>query len=758
MVESAVPNQQLAIQKGTARLSLVVVLAVAFSRLALGQSIAVYVAPNGNDAGPGSESDPFATIVKARDAVRELRRGAADVAATVWIKGGIYRLDSTLVLDRRDSGTATAPVVYRAWGDDEVRIVGGTQLPVSAASAVTDPDILKQLGGADASKHVVVFDLSLLGMTNYGRLRKHGHGLPVVTAPIELFFNQQAMTLAQYPNQGSMKIGKVIDPGSVPRFGDDSNRGGVFEYTDRRHERWVGLDDVWLQGTFMWGYADDMIRVESIDTLSRQVKLTTPHMYGIGTGAPYRQYVALNILSELDSPGEWYLDRVSGKLYFWPPGPLDGSEIFVSILEAPLVKLMNVSYVTIRDWTVEFGRGMGIYMEGGEHDMIAGCTVRNVGTTGILMGRGARRTGPKTTPEDYQGEEVSGEIGTLINQLYNYTTWNRGAGHDHTIRSCDVYNTGAGGIFLSGGDRSTLEPGNSTVENCRTWNNQRRNKFLWAGINVDGVGNRVAHNEVFDSDYQGIMVHGNDHVFEYNDVHDIGMDSDDTSPWYMGRDPSARGNVVRYNYFHDIGRPDRMGMGVYLDDGTCGTTVYGNVFKRVASYGTVYSNSGSDNVVTNNIFIDGFGPAFHIKSMWFTWGKRLISYYFGDKGIFRHRLLEVLDIRKPPYSTRYPKLADYMDLMDDGVTHKGMIPRRNVFARNLVVNYEEVLRLDYPNIQVDVHDNWTTNEDPGFVDAVHENYELRPDAETFEEISGFEAIPFDKIGTYEDEYRRDAKR
>ncbi|MGA7306611.1 MAG: right-handed parallel beta-helix repeat-containing protein [Rhodothermales bacterium] len=751
MKELAISNYQLAIRRAP---TLAVLLVLGMACGVIAQPIEFYVAPSGSDAGSGSQSDPFATLVKARDAAREQRVGTEGLGATIWIRGGIYSLDSTFVLNERDSGTSEAPVVFRSWGDEEVRLIGGVELPASSASPVTDVSILDQFESPETKQHVVVFDLPSLGITNYGQLKKHGHGLPVVPAPLELFFNHEAMTLARYPNEGSMKIGKVIDPGSVPRFGDASNRGGIFEYTDPRHKRWVGLDSVWFQGTFMWGYADDMIRVASIDTTSKQVKLSTPHMYGIGTGAPYRQYVALNILSELDSPGEWYLDRDSGKLYFWPPAPLENSEVFVSMMEKPLVELMNASFVTLRDVTVEFGRGMGIYMEGGEHDMIAGCTVRNVGTTGILMGRGARQTGSDTTPENYQGEEVSGEIGTLINQLYNNTTWNRGAGHDHTIRSCDVYNTGAGGVFLSGGDRSTLTPGNSTVENCRMWNNQRRNKFLWAGINVDGVGNRVAHNEVFDSDYQGIMVHGNDHVFEYNDVHDIGMDSDDTSPWYMGRDPSARGNIIRYNYFHDVGRPDRMGMGVYLDDGTCGTLVYGNVFKKVASYGTVYSNSGSDNIVMNNVFIDGFGPAFHLKSMWYTWAKGLIPYYFGEQGIFRHRLLEVLDIRKPPYSTRYPKLTNYMDLMDDGKTYYGMIPSRNVFARNLVVNYEEVLRLDHPTVQIDVHDNWTTNEDPGFYDVVDDNFALKPDAKVFTEIPGFKPIPFAEIGTYGDEWRK----
>ncbi|MFC2085755.1 right-handed parallel beta-helix repeat-containing protein [Bacteroidota bacterium] len=703
-----------------------------------------YVAVDGDDAASGSIDNPFASLERARDAIRELKDSRSIPAGTVRVsvREGVYSLDSTFALDERDSGTTKTRIEYRGYPGEEVRLIGGQFLDPSRAGVDSDS--------------IVVFDLMASGISDFGENRPHGHAQPVVRAPLELFFKQEAMQIARYPNEGSMPIGPIIDGGSVPRIQDYSNRGAIFEYTDDRHARWVGLDDVWLQGTFMWGYSDDNILVESIDPETRQVKLARPHMYGVGTGKPYRQYVALNIRAELDSPGEWYLDRNDGKLYFWPPGPatsLDDAEIAVSMLEDPLVQLVGVSNVTLRDLTIEFGRGMGIYMEGGENNLLAGLTIRNLGTIGILVGQGARQTFPELTHDDYEGEPVSGQVGSLITHRYHHIAWNRNAGHNHTIQSCDIYNTGAGGVYLGGGDRATLEPGNSAVENSRFWNNQRRNKFMFAGIIIEGVGQRVAHNEVFGSDFQAITASGNEHVFEFNHVHHVGLDSDDTSPWGMGRDPSGRGNIVRYNFFHDVGRPDRMGMGVYLDDGTSGTLVHGNVFRSVASYGTVYNNAGSDNIITNNIFVDGFGPALHIKSMWFTWANRLISYYWDEGGVWQSRLHDQIDITKPPYSDRYPELTDWLHLEDDGVTRAGMIPRRNVFARNLVVNYEEVVRLDYTNIELKIEDNWSTSEDPGFIDRVNDNFGLREDAAVFDHIPGFERIPFERIGIYKDEYR-----
>ena len=291
------------------------------------------------------------------------------------------------------------------------------------------------------------------------------------------------------------------------------------------------------------------------------------------------------------------------------------------------------------------------------------------------------------------------------------------------------------------------------VENCRIHDYNRRNRFLWSGVNVDGCGNRVAHNEIYNSDCQGIFVHGNEHMFEYNIVHDVALNSDDTSPWYLGRDPSDRGNIVRYNFFHHIGRRDRMVMGVYLDDGTCGVTIFGNVLYKTATYGAVYSNSGSDNIVKNNIFIESYGPAVHLKSMWYDFAKNQVQEYFGPEGTYRRRLTRYVDIYHPPYSTRYPELVHFLDLMPDSVTYEGMRPQRNVMEGNVVYNCPEVLRLTAPYAMFEMKNNLITDTDPGFVDEARMNFALRDDAVVFEKVKGFRKIPFDRIGPHPDKYR-----
>ncbi len=717
----------------------------------------IYVSKGGNDINPGTKEKPVASLEAARDLIRQYKatNDLPKAGITVWIGKGQYDQKKPFILNENDSGEPNAPIVWRALPDEKVSVTGGKSIPSSAFQRVTKKAILKRLSSS-AAQNVLQLDLREHGIMDYGEIKQYGHAMPVVPSPLEVFFNNEPMTLARYPNEGYIKIGKVLDPGSVPRIKDYGNLGGTFEYQDPRHEVWAGLPDVWLQGTFMYGYADDNILVESIDTEKSQVKLAKPSMYGIGSGRDFQHYVAYNILDELDSPGEWYVDKESGMLYFWPPAPIDESAVMVSVLEDPIISLEGVSNLVIRDLTVEVGRGIGIYLERGTGNLIAGCTVRNVGTSGIFMGQGAKQTFPFVTHDDYEGVPVSRRIGNLQGHIYKYTHWDRKAGSNHGILSCDIYNTGSGGIYLSGGNKRQLVPGNNYAENCKVSNYNRRNKFLWSGINTDGVGNRISHCEIFDSDWQGIYVHGNEHLFEYNHIHHVTLNSDDTSPWYIGRDPSDRGNVVRYNYFHHIGNPNRMNMGIYCDDSSTDVLIYGNVFYKMnTKHGMLFSNSGWDLKFRNNIVIDPISYTVEISSPFYTWARGTGPNMFGDDGLLRERLTQNVNIYQRPYSERYPELMNYLHPIVDGKEWEGMRLRRNVVSGNLIVGGpEEILLLRGEHAQCESVNNFRTNSDPGFVDYENGNFNLRSGSEVFDKIPGFEPPPFDKMGLYTDQYRK----
>jgi hypothetical protein len=713
------------------------------------QAQGVFVSPNGDDANPGTIQRPFRSLSRARDAARTYRRTTPErgrQAFTVWLRGGAYHLTDTFELSKDDGGFPGFPVTFTAFDHEPVRLSGGMTIPSASFRPVSDPGTIQRLP-QESREHVLQVDLRTVGISDFGRHRQFGHGLPVVPAPMELFWNDSVLQLARYPNTGAIDMGPIIDPGSVPRDGDYTDRGGKFSYTDPRHARWAGVSDIWLQGFFNYGFADDKIRIASIDTTRKQLTLSTPHMYGLGSGQNFNQYVALNVLQELDEPGEWYVDTASGLLFLWPPGDIRTASVDVSVLEKPIIALDHTSYCTLGDLIIENGRGLGISIEGGTHNRIVNCIVRNVGTVGIMMGQGARQTFPHTTADDYAGVPASREVGSFHSHMYLNTTWDRNSGEDQVIEGCEIYNTGSGGIILGGGSKKYLAPGRNVVTDSRIHDFNRRNKAGAAGVIVDGCGNLVTHNEIYNADLQAILVHGNNHVFDYNHIHHVALNSNDASAWYLGRDPSDQGNIVRWNFFHHVGRPDRKWMmGVYCDDATCDVRIEGNVFYKVASYGTVYSNGGHDIVVKNNIFIEGYGPAYQLKSMWYDFGISSIPYFFGEKGLYTRRLTRDVDIKSPPYSERYPLLKDWLDFLPDGHTYVGMRPRRNVFDGNVLVKYDETFRLVGKYAQTDFGENYITDNDPGFVDAERLDFQLKDSAVVYKALPGFKRIPFDEIG------------
>jgi hypothetical protein len=718
----------------------------------------IYVSKEGNNSNPGTKEKPVSTLEAARDLLRQYKatNDLPKGGITVWIGKGRYDQGKPFILNENDSGEPDAPIVWRSLPDENVSVTGGKSIPSSAFQKVTDRAILKRLSKT-AAQNVVQVNLKEYGITYYGEIRQYGHAMPVVPAPLEVFVNNEPMTLARYPNEGYIKIGKVIDPGSVPRTQDYSNRGGIFEYTDPRHEVWAGQEDVWFQGTFQYGYADDNILVESVNTKTKQVKLAMPSMYGVGSGRDFQHYVAYNILDELDSPGEWYVEKESGILYFWPPGNINDDSLIVSVLEDPIICLEGASYVTIRELTIEVGRGIGVYIEKGTNNLIAGCTVRNVGTSGIFMGQGANQTFPFVTHDDYEGVPISRRIGNLQGHIYKYTHWDRKAGANHGILSCDVYNTGSGGIYVSGGSKRKLIPGNNYAENCKVYNYNRRNKILWSGINIDGCGNRISHCEIFNSEWQAIYVHGNEHLFEYNHIHHVTLNSDDTSPWYIGRDPSDRGNIIRYNYFHNIGNPNRMNMGIYCDDSSTDVLVYGNIFYKMNTrYGVLFSNTGWDLKMKNNIVIEPISHTFTVSAHYYTWYSGGSPAMFGENGLLRKRLTENVNVNQSPYSERYPELLNYLHPIIEGKEWEGMRARRNVLSGNLIVGgpEEPIHLMGGEHAQGESVNNYRTDGDPGFVDYENGDFNLKPDSEVFERIPGFKALPFDKMGLYTDEYRK----
>jgi parallel beta-helix repeat protein len=675
----------------------------------------IHVAPKTGDRGNGTRRKPFATLEQARDEIRQIkeRDGGLTRPVTVLLAPGAYELAAPFELTDADSGTPETNIEYRAEPGGLVRISGGRAVPRNAFSPVTDETVLSRIDPAVRGS-VLQCDLGALGITDLGALDRGAlNGGPM----LEVFYRGRALPLSRWPNTGWAKYGNVVDPGSVPRWNEKPDRPGTLEYTGNRPERWTDAPEIWLHGYYAFDWYDDVLKVGELDTEAKKITFTTPHTYGLKSG---KRYAALNLLEEIDTPGEWMLDRTKGILYLLPPGQMDENGVVLSMCELPLVRMNRTSHVTLRGLTFEYGRGSAVRIAGGTDNLIAGCTVRN-------MGCGAIYIGPEEARMDGQ---LRVETGDPVAD-----------GRRNGVLSCDIYNVGTSGITLSGGDRRTLTPANHYAVNNDIHHYSRRKRTNCPAIGLEGVGNRAAHNFIHDAPHTGLFYGGNDHLIEFNEAARLCWETGDVGVFYSGRNWTFRGNVVRHNFIHHTIAPGAVGsMGVYLDDSHSSTAVVGNVFYRT-DY-AAFIGGGRDNLIENNIFVD-CRKAVHLDNRSQGWANKY------QKPGGDHRMYAKLkEIRhdQPPYSIRFPELARILD-------ENPHEPRGNRVINNLCVRGNWLHTYKGAEQILTLKDNLITADDPGFVDADTLDFSLRPDSPVFDKVPEFKPIPFDKIGLYLDSDR-----
>ncbi len=581
--------------------------------------LTMHVAPHGHDPADATQAAPLATLFGARNAIRRWRaqhQGALPPGGVrVVVHGGTYTVTETCTLAADDTGTAQTPIVYEAAPGEDPIFSGGQS--IDSWRPVSDSAIRARLAPA-ARERVLEADLAALGVRDFG------DATDLRRAP-ELFIDGLPQTLARWPDQGFVATGEILGTDTFTVWGSIPGcRDGKLRYLEERPNSWVDEPDVRLYGYWFWDWYEEFQKVAAIDPDARAFTLARPYaQYGYRTG---QRYCAVNVLRELDRPGEWYLDRRSGLVYWFPPDDdaPQRAAATLSVFAQPFVVLEGASHVILRGLTFQDGRGDGIHVRDGAACVVAGCTLRRLGGDAVVV----------------QG------------------------GRQHTIFGCSMYTLGCGGARVAGGDRETLTPGGHVVENCTVADISRLKRTYAPAVHLDGCGNRIAHNCFERIPSSALRVEGNDHVIELNAIRHVVQESDDQGGLDMFGNPLYRGVVIRWNRWSDITGGTHCGAaGVRLDDMISGVFVHGNVFERCGAvlFGGVQIHGGKENVVDNNVFVDCFaGLSFS------PWGQNRWR-----EGITRF----LSQAETEPYRTRYPDLQRLtVDADVNWIT-------RNVFVR-----------------------------------------------------------------------------
>lgn len=620
---------------------------------------------------------------------------------TILLGKGVYRLDEPLLIEEK-SNLTILPASRRG----KVELNGGKRIPRR---------LMKRAKGFPRGFRLI--DVSPLGVSGP---RTIGHEHPSLPSWSALFADGVPMHLASWPDDGWFPLDSIVDTGISIRFNgsgasatvapsadvslfskgrntsetasEASEPGfGTIGFDGERPLSWKEPALGFLSGCFRYGWAYEMVPIKKVgDDHTIEVADTTYYGFGRKEGETFQKWRVLNIPEEVTERGEYAIDASKGQV--WAMLPRHTRKLELSILDEPLVRISGCDSVVLEGLAFSCTRGDGVELASSYGVRLAGCVFHNIGHVAAVIDEGCSCCG---------------------------------------LSGCSIYDIGAGGVWLDGGDRKEIVRGDNYLEDCTLHDFNLIEKSYRPAIRMTGLGNKVLRCEIYNSAHQAILMLGNDQLIEGCDIHHVCQDVEDNGAIYYGRDPSYRGSVIRRNYFHDILVPWNV-RAVYHDDGACACEVCGNIFNRISSP-PVQIGGGSDIRYHDNIFMNLDCAAIKVDGRMKTWG--------ADRMPFMLEQLAKVD--GPAFREHYPELSDYLG--GDPAE-----PSRNVLERNVFYNvkwaFEKVVWSDHDyndtiegkaNFFDRMESNWKTTVNPGFVNPDDPLAGFVPDPPLLDSIPGF---------------------
>lgn len=690
-------------------------------------AVEYFVASSGNDSNPGTIDLPFKTFDGAKNAIRNLKNtsGLPKGGITVNVRGGSYDFtEYSFVLDKEDSGSEDCPIVYKRYMDEKVILNGGYSVNLNQATPVTDKALLNRLISDDAKANVRQINFAALGITVPSIFAK-GYGVNMVTEEKQedgiryvnglspqIYLDDSLMDLARYPNRDADNRPQAMLTGTVLSGTEEQSTSAEFKYTDKRVEGWQDTGNIWAFGWWNMDWAENYNKV-SINKADGTISLAGYLVYGVRKD---KRFYMENIFEELDHDNEYFYDYDTGIFYYYQNPSKTPETLEVAHNKNPLVDFNDVSYVTFSGFNLKNSSGYGIYVWGGHDVTIAYNEIKNIAIDAIKI--------------------AYDEKDTAYDWDLPYTPNQPVGCYNLNIVSNHIYNIGSTGISVRNGAYYQLKHSNTKVENNEIHRFGQIKRTYQDAVKLGAAcGVTVAYNKIYDAPHEGIAGYWTECIIEFNDISDVCQETGDCGAIYTYHRNDSWGNVVRYNYIHDMVVDESLGLGstgVYVDGNAVGFEVYGNIFEKIQR--SILFNGGVYNSAYNNLTVNcqkaidyndiGISLGLSLKNDM----KKLKEFYENEKA----------------WQERYPILETYFrDDFDD------RLPIGGVVKNNIGVGSKSTNTINAPVItHGEVSNNVLFESDPGFVNMKKGNFTLTEDSEVWEKVPEFKNIPWGRIGLY----------
>lgn len=509
----------------------------------------IHVSPHGDDTHAGTSDRPLATLHEAQQRVRERMRCGHEHPIEVLIHPGVYELERPLILTPEDSGTGEAPITWRAADrNNKPTLSAGREITGtwtrSDRPGIWFVDVLEAKGGGG----------------------KEGWNFR------QLFIDGQRATRARFPN---------LSEENPFLYANENNKGSKDHITidpGLIKDAWLDEPDVQINLVVDSLFFNQWNTIAAIDKQAGRLFFTGQERHG----RVYKNnwFYIEGILAELDKPGEWYLDRKRGRLYYIPEPGVDPNDL--SFVAPRLDRIIHLKGDTAAGTHVQHVRF--------EH--------LDFRHTAFTLGHVAPRVHTDAAVR-FENTLHCAVQDCRFQSIGGYAHWLHLDCRYNAFDRNTVLDSGGGGVLLTGArlsymdDTKVYTPGEAASKVAPILNEITRNtvkhcgkiRYYGGGVHLDSrpanmamlPGNRISNNHFEDLSRNGVFVFRNQggNVIEYNHIHDAMQTTIDGACIHLAAmNYLCAPNVILNNWLYDIwgyrylpGRKPRrvLANGVFLD-------------------------------------------------------------------------------------------------------------------------------------------------------------------------------------------------